>query len=265
VALLFAGSTAQTIANRIDLVLNEFGVSVDAGQSPPPTPVTDLAVTGVSAPASVSQGATADVLVTVRNVGNQDIAGPVAVTLEDVTDGVAIGTQSVSGLAPGALTTLTFAWNTTGSSAGSHLLTAGHDLVDDQPSNDQASTTSTVNPPGTGDGIHVGDLDGAGTRNGNTWYATVEVTVHDAGHTPINGATVRGVWNPAGLASDECTTGDLGGDGTCIFLFPSIKKGTRQVTFTVTSVVMADRTYLATDNHDVDGSSNGTVVTVRRP
>jgi hypothetical protein len=93
----------------------------------------------------------------------------------------------------------------------------------------------------------------------------VEVTVHDAGHLPINGATVRGVWNPAGLASDQCETGELGGNGTCIFLFPSIKKGTRSVTFTVTSITMAGRTYLSSANHDVDGSSNGTVVTVRRP
>jgi hypothetical protein len=265
VALLFAGSTSQTIANRIDLVLNEFGVTIDAGQAPPPTPVTDLAITGVSAPASVTEGTTANVLVTVRNVGNQDVPATVAVTLNDVTDNVTIGSQSVAGLAAGTQTTLTFAWNTTGGSAGSHTLVASHDFADDNASNDQASAASTVNPPGTGDGIHVGDLDGSSAANGKTWSATVEVTVHDAGHLPINGATVRGAWNPAGLASDECTTGELGGNGTCIFLFPSIKKGTRTVTFTVTSITMAGRTYLASDNHDVDGSSNGTVVTVRRP
>jgi len=265
VGLLFAGSSTQTIANRIDLVLNEFGVTVDGTASPPPTPLTDIAVTGVSAPASVTQGQTADVVVTVRNVGNENVAADIGVTLQDATADVTIGTQSVSGLAPGAVTTLTFAWNTTGSLAGAHTLTASHDLADENPSNDQASTTSQVNPPGTGNGIHVGDLDGVSSTNGNRWSATVEVTVHDAGHAPINGATVRGVWNPSGLASDECTTGELGGNGTCIFLFPYIRNRVASVTFTVTSITMTGRTYLAAENHDVDGSSNGTVVTVRRP
>ncbi len=59
VGLLFAGSSTQTIANRIDLVLNNFGVHVDGGAPPPPPPpVTDVAVTSVTAPASVTQGAT---------------------------------------------------------------------------------------------------------------------------------------------------------------------------------------------------------------
>ena len=111
----------------------------------------------------------------------------------------------------------------------------------------------------------MGNLDGSGTRNGKTWYAVVEVTVHDVSHNPINGATVVGVWDPAGLASDECTTGGGGGNGTCIFLFPSIAKKVRSVTFTVTNVTMTDKTYVPSDNHDVDGSSNGTVIVVQRP
>src|SRR5216117_2342609 len=52
VGLLFAGSSTQTIANRIDLVLSNFGVHVDGGNSPPPTPVTDVAITSVAGPAS---------------------------------------------------------------------------------------------------------------------------------------------------------------------------------------------------------------------
>ncbi|NIR38240.1 MAG: peptidase S8, partial [Actinobacteria bacterium] len=72
--------------------------------------------------------------------------------------------------------------------------------------------------------MHVGDLDGFSSNDGSTWSATVEVTIHDASHNPINGATVTGFWDPAGLASDECTTGELGGNGTCIVLFPGIQK-----------------------------------------
>src|SRR5216117_4161651 len=82
VGLLFAGSSTQTIANRIDLVLSNFGVHVDGGNSPPPTPVTDVAITSVAGPASVTQGSTVNVAVTIRNVGNQPVGG-FDVTLQD--------------------------------------------------------------------------------------------------------------------------------------------------------------------------------------
>ncbi|NWG04602.1 MAG: fibronectin type III domain-containing protein [Syntrophaceae bacterium] len=49
VGLLFAGSATKTFANRIDLVLNRFGVTVDDGviRTPPAAP-TNLTATGVS-------------------------------------------------------------------------------------------------------------------------------------------------------------------------------------------------------------------------
>src|SRR3989454_8366259 len=106
VALLFAGSSTQTIANRIDLVLSHFGVAVDGGNSPPPTPVTDVAITSVAGPASVTQGSTVNVAVTIRNVGNRPVGG-FDVTLQDATDNVTIGTQSVAGLMASGGTTLT--------------------------------------------------------------------------------------------------------------------------------------------------------------
>src|SRR5881409_2691487 len=103
VGLLFAGSSTHTIANRIDLVLNNFSVHVDGGATPPPTPVTDIAITTVSAPASVNQGNTASVVVTVRNVGNQDVGATINVSLQDVTDNAPIGgSQPVPSLTAGA-------------------------------------------------------------------------------------------------------------------------------------------------------------------
>src|SRR5881396_1269082 len=58
VGLLFAGSPTETIANRIDLVLNYFGVRVD-GTAPPPPLASDIAISSISAPGAVTQGATA--------------------------------------------------------------------------------------------------------------------------------------------------------------------------------------------------------------
>jgi len=236
---------------------------VDGGASPPPTPLTDLAITGVSAPTSVTQGASVNVVVTIRNAGNQPVSGSIDDTLRDVTDNVTIGIQSVPALAAGQSTTQTFSWNTTGSSLGTHTLTASHSLADDNASNNQASTSVTVNSPSVI--IHIGDLDGTASRNGSTWSATVEITVHDANHNPLNGATVVGHWSVIGLNSDTCTSGDLGGNGTCIVLFPSLKRNVTSVNFTVVSVTMDGRTYDRTFNHDPDGDSNGTTIKVLRP
>ncbi len=268
VALLFAGSSTQTIANRIDLVLNHFAVRVDGSEPPPPppppTPVTDIGVASVNVPSSVTQGATVNVGVVVRNAGNQDVGATFDVTLRDATDDVTIGTQSIAGLGAGASVTLTFPWNTAASSLGGHTLTASQAFVDDNAANDQASATVTVASPSII--VHIGDLDGMASRNGGgTWSATVEITVHDADHNPLNGATVVGHWSQLGLNSDTCTTGELGGNGTCIMLFPSLKKSVSFVNLTVVSVTMDGRTYDRTFNHDVDGSSNGTTVRVNRP
>jgi hypothetical protein len=236
---------------------------VDGGTSPPPAPVTDLAITSVTAPGSVTKGSTVNVVVTIKNVGNQGVSTPFNVSLQDGTDQVTIGSQSAAGLVAGASTTRTFGWNTTSSTIGSHTLTASHTLPDDNPNNNQATTAVTVND--ASNVIHIGDLDGSASSNGSNWSVTVEITAHDANHNPLNGATVVGHWSQLGLNSNTCTTGDLGGNGTCVVLFPSLKRGVTFVNFTVVSVTLPGRTYDRTLNHDVDGSSNGTTVRVYRP
>jgi hypothetical protein len=266
VALLFAGSSTQTIANRIDLVLDHFDVAIDAGDAPPPPDVTDVAVTSVSAPSSVTRGATVNVVVAVRNVGNQNVASAFEVTLDDASGAgvVSIGTQNVSGLAPGATATLTFPWTTTAATPlGTHTLTARQSFGDENPANDQRSTTTVVNAPSTG--MHIGDLDAITSRGANSWSATVEIAAHDANHNPLNGVTVVGRWSRTGLNANTCTTGDLGGNGTCIVLFPSIPLSAGQIRFTVNSVTKPGSQYQQGANHDVDGNSNGTVITVQRP
>jgi len=264
VALLFAGSETQTIANRIDLVLNHFGVRIDAGAAPPPPDVLDVAIQGVSGPGSVTLGNTANIVVTVRNAGSDNVETPFNVTLTDATDNVVIGTQSVSGLDAGATTTRSYSWNTTGASVGAHALTAQHTLVDENPANNQSSTTVTVNPQSTS--MHVGNLTGIPLDDGTTWSAVVEVAVHDAAHNPLNGVTVVGSWTPNGFFnSNTCTTGELGGNGTCIMLYPAISKKRKSVSFTVNSLTKSLYTYASSSNHDVDGGSNGTTIKVNRP
>src|SRR5207245_1505040 len=91
------------------------GIDVTAPASPPPPPPTDPAVTGATGPARVSQGDIVPVVVTVQNVGGQDVTTSFDVVLTDGTYGNAVlGTQTISGLAVGVSATRTFNWNTAG-------------------------------------------------------------------------------------------------------------------------------------------------------
>ena len=265
VGLLFAGSATQTIANRIDLVLGYFGVSIDGGNAPPPTPLTDAAVTSVTTVGPIVQGSTASIVVTVRNVGNQTIGG-FDVNLQEAPDGGTFPSQTVAGLAPGASATLTFNWTTTASTTlGTHSFTASQSFADDNTANDTRAATLSVNAAGSATGMHIGDLDAVTSRGANSWSATVEVTVHDVNHNVMNGATVKGVWSVSGLASNTCTTGELGGNGTCIMLFPSLSLSTPSVTFRIQKITKVGQSYNSADSHDVDGGTNGIGIKVNRP
>src|SRR5256712_2115005 len=222
VGLLFAGSSTVTIANRIDLVLNRFGATIDGFAPPPPGPLTDLAVTGISGPSAVVQNTTGNVAVTVKNFGNQDVSS-LDVTLQDTTEHGRVGTQTVGGLVAGASTTLSFAWTPT--TTGDHSLVASHSLKDDRPGNDQRSLTIPVPAPLTDIAVtsisspaavtqgHVVNVGVTVANAGNQNVAdSFQVTLRDAtdGVTPGN-PTVAGLvpgantlvvfsWNTTGAA-----------------------------------------------------------------
>ena len=184
VGLLFAGSSSVTIGNRIDLVLQRFGVTIDGFDPPPPGPFTDLAVTSVSGPSAAVQGSTSSITVTVKNVGNQDVSS-FDLTLQDTTEHVTAGTQTVAGLVAGASTTLTFSW--TPSATGDHQLVAHQTLSDDRASNDQRSVTIPVNPPVTD--IAVTSFSGP-TSVIVGHAANIGVTVTNVGNQNVPGAIV---------------------------------------------------------------------------
>jgi hypothetical protein len=263
VGLLFAGSATLTIANPIDAVLDAFGVVVDDTLAPPPTPLTDIAVTNVVAPASATQGDTVNIDITVSNVGNQDVTSSIDVALVDDTDTLDLGTQAIAGgLAAGTSTTLSYSWITTAASLGSHSLTATQSFADDNGGNDSSGATVEIQqvlPPATG--MHMGDLFPYASNEGSTWSGYVIVGVHDSNHNPIEGVTVYGSWTGGGLAVDECVT-DYAGE--CLMLSTLLPTSVASVTFTVTDVAGA-LAYNAGDNHDADGDSDGTSITIDQP
>jgi hypothetical protein len=121
--------------------------------------VTDVAVTRVDAPASLVQGDVGEVTVTVGNVGNQNVEDDFDVSLRDLTDNVAIGTVTLSGLAGGASQQVAFSWNTEGRSLGVHSLEAGLTLSSDQiPENNSKTTTVGVTGVITGPHIQFGKV-----------------------------------------------------------------------------------------------------------
>jgi hypothetical protein len=144
VALLFAGSSNETIASRIDLVLARFGVTIDDGGSS--GPIHDAALVGLAPPPFALVNTTASVAVTVRNTGTEPLPS-FAVRLDDVTEGTS-ALRTAPPLAPGAEAGLSFDW--TPAQLGAHTLTAALQLGDDEPSNDQQSAAVSVllEPPG---------------------------------------------------------------------------------------------------------------------
>jgi hypothetical protein len=107
--------------------------------------------------------------------------------------------------------------------------------------------------------VHIGDLDGTRSATKKSWSAKVTITVHDASHKPVAGAVVSGSWSPGGSVS--CTTGTK---GTCTASSSGIPLTTASVTFSVIGVAKSGSTYDPAGNHDPEGSSDGTVITIGR-
>ena len=109
--------------------------------------------------------------------------------------------------------------------------------------------------------MHVGDLDGSSVAAPrNRWDASVTVTVHDINEAPVSGVTVTGAWSVGGESS--CTTN---ASGQCSLAKNNIKGNITSTTLTVSSLTLAGNTYNAGANHDPDGDSNGTAITVPAP
>jgi PKD repeat protein len=119
----------------------------------------------------------------------------------------------------------------------------------------QTATVTLTQPT-----MHIADLDGVRTNQQNTWTAGVTITAHDGNHAPLANATVTGGWSIGGTSS--CTTD---GSGQCHVDRWAIPRRTQSVLFTVLSVTKPVFLYGSTDNHDPDGDSNGTSITVNRP
>ena len=124
-----------------------------------------------------------------------------------------------------------------------------------------ATVTVTVAPDASTSTVHVGDLDGTSAVTNKTWRATVTIRVDNGAHAAVAGATITGSWSGAATGTSSCTTSAT---GVCTLTQSNLPRSRATITFTVTGIVSAGATYVSSANHDPDGSSNGTVITIRR-
>ena len=142
-------------------------------------------------------------------------------------------------------------------SDGVHTITAT--ASDSGGANGSDAINITVGNPPT---MHVGDLDGSSTAKGSRWNATVAITVHDASENAVSNATVSGSWSAGASGSGSCVTD---ASGQCSITLSKINQSSASVTFTVDNVTHASIAYDPGSNHDPDGDSNGTSITVLMP
>ena len=119
--------------------------------------------------------------------------------------------------------------------------------------NVQAQLGGSTPPPG-GALVHVGEITGSSSQAmRNRWDATAVITVHDAAHALVDGATVSGKWSTG--RGGNCVTVE----GTCDVTQKGIKNRSDSTTFRVQNVDLAGADYDAGAN---DGSDS---VTILRP
>ena len=157
-------------------------------------------------------------------------------------------TGAVTGI-PKKAGTSTFAAKVTDSTAGTPL---------DKTANCSIAIAAAPQPSV----LHVGDLDKAAKSLLITWWATVTVRVHDDAHAPVPGALVTGSWSEGLFNTGFCVTGK---DGSCDIYSGPILRLRSSTKFTVKNVYLKPNTYDARRNHDPDGDSNGTVITISKP
>jgi PKD repeat protein len=157
----------------------------------------------------------------------------------------------------------TFGDNTTGSGASvshSYPAAGSYTVALTVTDNNGASSTRSHSVTTIQPRLHVGDLDSAISTQNNAWTVTITIAVHDGAEAGIANATVTGRWNDG--SSSTCTTNAT---GRCAVSKPGIAKKTRSVAWSVTSVVRTPYVYASGSNHDPDGDSDGSGMTVLKP
>jgi hypothetical protein len=127
--------------------------------------------------------------------------------------------------------------------------------------------TATPLPTGTPSGdspMMVGDIDSVtAATGGGTWRAQVVLRVHNSSDLPVVNAIVSLHWDPSIGAPSSCTTN---GAGVCAVATDRINRdAVPSFRFTIANISHPAYPYVSSLNHDVEGDSDGTSITVSAP
>jgi protocatechuate 3,4-dioxygenase beta subunit len=209
----------------------------------------------------------AEALVTVHDQNNQPVSGAtVSGSFSGDSSSSASGTTNASGQVTLSSSikkngvNWTFCVTNVTKSGFSYNPAANVETCDSTGGGPTPTPTAT---PGAGDMMHIGDLDGSSAPGSpGRWDATIVITVHDDSHNPVAGVTVSGAWSNGASGSGSCVTN---ASGQCSVSKTGTRSTVNSVTFTVTNATHSSLTYQPAANHDPDGDSNGTVITVNKP
>ena len=221
---------------------------------------------------TIGQTATDSVSVTVDNVDDPPnvyitnpengakVSGTVTVTADASDDkGVDQVEFFVDGASIGADMTAPYevpSWNSASVADGPHIIEAVATDTIGKTASDSVSVTVDNSGPAT---MHVGDLDGySEKRSKGNWEAIVTITVHNSAHTPVAGVVVNAQWNNNG--STWTDSGETDSNGKCTLLSGILPRNRTIATLTVTDML----DYEPGENHDPDGDSDGTTITVSK-
>jgi len=197
-----------------------------------------------------------------------------AVVTDEYGDPISgLGASAFATALDGSPVTVTFSESSTsgaytGSLDISSLLVGDHTVLvavtDTRAVSGNDSATFSMNEPGAGGTMHVGDLDASADPGPHGWWRGVfTVMIGDSGHNPVSGAAVSFSLSGLGSDSGQVTTGT---DGTAVYQTGWIKKS-GDLTFTVNDVTHATLSYSASENHDPDTGEDrdNTSITITGP
>lgn len=109
---------------------------------------TDIAITELNAPSSVTQGDTANIDATIENIGDNDFTDSITVTFMHHQE--TLGAETIEGgLNAGSSVTVTYGWDTTGEGTGSppHPIDVSHNIEDEDNTNNEDTVEILVEEP----------------------------------------------------------------------------------------------------------------------
>ena len=208
VALLFAGSSARTLANPIDAVLDRFGVTIDSGPTLPPN---DAPVVTISSPADGSLHASGASISFAGTASDTEDIGLTAADLSwssDIDGGIGSGGSFSATLSDGV-----------------HSITAS--ATDSGNKTGSASVSITVGDPPIGPttvGVASATLFTEGGKNGDKHLNVTYLAENDLGDA-VAGAVVDNTLTNVSTGQSWSGSAATGASGTITFTLKNAPSG----------------------------------------